>query len=147
MTLIAELTRVEKWLYQTLTGDGTVAGIVGTRCYAGIAPQTAAYPCIVYTNLSGGEDVRGTGRTRIMAAPLYLIKGVTQGGSVAALQTLVDRIDTLLNGQTGGTADAVIQFCIRERPFRMVTVEEPGNTVFQHLGGEYRFGVSPLVNP
>ena len=97
--------------------------------------------------LSPGEDVRGTGATRIMARPLYLIKAVTQGGSVMALQTLVDRIDSLLHGLKGGTADATIQSCVRERPFRMTTVEDPGNTVYQHLGGEYRLQVSPLVNP
>lgn len=147
MTVISEITRIERWLHQILSGDGTVAGIVGTRIYAGIAPASATFPYIVYLPLSPGEDVRGTGTTRIWAAPLYLVKAVTQGGSVAALQTLCDRIDTLLHGQPGGTADATIQFSIRERPFRMTTVEEPGNTVYQHLGGEYRIAASPLVNP
>lgn len=148
MTIISEIARIERWLYQILSGDGTVAGIVGTRIFSGVIPQTiSTWPCIVYLPLSPGEDVRGPGATRIWAAPLYLVKAVTQGGSVAALQTLVDRIDTLLHGQKGGTADAVIQFAIRERPFRMTTIEEPGNTVYQHLGGEYRIAASPVVNP
>lgn len=147
MTVISEITRIEKWIYGLLSGDGTIAGIVGTRIYAGIAPASATFPCIVYLPLSAGEDVRGPGATRIWAAPLYLVKAITQGGSVAALQTLVDRIDALLHGQKGGTADATIQYCVRERPFRMTTVEAPGNTVYQHLGGEYRVAASPLVNP
>lgn len=148
MTIISEVARAERWLYTILSQDGTVSGIVAGRIFAFAAPQTiSTWPIVVYTMLSGGEDVRGTGATRIMAAPLFLVKAITQGASLAALQTLVDRIDTLLHGQKGGTADATIQYCVRERPFRLATVEEPGNTLYQHLGGEYRIGVSPLVNP
>lgn len=148
MTVISEITRIEKWIFTLLSGDGTIAGIVGARIYAGIGPQeNATYPYIVYLPLSPGEDMRGPGATRIWAAPLYLIKAVTKGNTVQGLQTLVDRIDTLFHGQKGGTADATIQYAIRERPFRMTTVEPPGNTVYQHLGGEYRIAASPLVNP
>lgn len=148
MTVISELTRLERFIYQLLTGDGTVAGIIGTRCYAGIGPQSnATFPYVVYTMISPGEDARGAGATRIMARPLYLIEAVGMSGSVATLQTLADRMETLLQGIRGGTADATIQFCHREGPHRLTTVEPPGSTVYQHIGGRWRFGVSPLVNP
>lgn len=150
MTVISELPRIERWLYSVLSGDGTIASIVGTRIYAGVIPKTVSLvgqAAIVFLPLSAGEDTRGTGTTRIWTRPLYLVKAVIAAGSLASLQTLVDRIDTVLHGQQGATSGVTINSCVRERAFRMTTVEDPANTVYQHLGGEYRFAASALVNP
>lgn len=149
MTLLAELPRIERFIYQTLSGDATITGIVANRIYSGAIPQSVTlWPAIVYYPLSAGEDVRGPGPTRIWTAPLYLIKAVSQSASVATLQTLCDRIETLFHGLKGSAnGDTIIQFCLRERAFRMTTVEAPGNTIFAHLGGEFRFAASAAVNP
>lgn len=147
MTVISEMLRIEQWLYTIFTADGTITGIVGNRIYAGVAPKSlATYPYIVFVPLSPGEDVDGPGAIRIWAAPLYLVKAVTIG-TAQSLKTLVDRMEQLLQGARGGVADATIQFCKRERPHRMTTIEEPANTTYQHVGGEWRIAASPLVNP
>jgi hypothetical protein len=42
-----ELGIIDQWLYETLTGDVTVAAAVGSRVYADVAPAGATYPCVV----------------------------------------------------------------------------------------------------
>lgn len=147
MTVISEIARIERWIYTILSTDGTIAAAVNNRIYAGIAPQDATYPLITYTPLSPGEDVDGPGAVRIWSAPLYLIRVITTGGSIAAIQSIADRIEALFQGARGGISDATIQFCKRERGHRMTTMEPPGNTLYQFLGGEWRIAASPLVNP
>ena len=145
---VAEATRVERWIFTLLSQDGTIAGIIGNRVYAGIAPQTAQTPYVVMTQLSPGEDTPAAGGGRIWARPLYLIKAVTKSNSATTLQVLADRMETLLQGQKGGTTDVSIHYCVRERGFRLTTVEPPGSgDIYQHVGGEWRIAVAPTVNP
>ena len=46
---------IETDLYATLAGDSTVAGIVGTRIYPSVAPESAALPRIDYMNVAGSR--------------------------------------------------------------------------------------------
>jgi hypothetical protein len=140
VSVIAEPTRAERWLYLQLSSDPTIAGIVGTRIYANVAPQTVTtYPMVVFQMLGSAEDVRGSGPSIIWSKLTYLVKAITSGNSATSLQTLVDRIMTVLHTSKGGTADAAIDYCVRKRPFRMATVEN--NTQYQHLGGEFEIAV------
>lgn len=43
---------VGKVIYDQLSNDGTVAGLVSTRIYPDIAPQRATLPYVVYTEIS-----------------------------------------------------------------------------------------------
>lgn len=141
MSVIAPETRAERWLYLNLTGDATIAGIVGTRVYAGRAPKSVTtYPMIVFSPLSSGIEVYGNEAYVIWTKLTYLVKAITQGNSVTALQTLVDQIHTVLHAQHGATSDARIDYCKRVRPFRMTT--EEGDALYQHLGGEYELAVA-----
>jgi len=140
VSVISEPTRAERWLYLQLSSDPTIAGIVGTRIFANVAPQTVTtYPMVVFQLLGAAEDVRGSGPAIIWSKLTYLVKAITSGNSATSLQTLVDRIMTVLHTGKGGTADAAIDYCVRKRPFRLATVEN--NTQYQHLGGEFEIAV------
>ena len=141
MSVIAPETRAERWLYLQLTSDPTIAGIVGTRVYANVAPKrTTTYPLIVLQPLGGAGEVYGNEAIVIWSKLTYLVKAITEGASVTALQTLVDRIHTVLHATHGATSDARIDYCVRRRPFRMATIE--GDVQFQQLGGEYELAVA-----
>lgn len=49
---------LETKLYTALTGDTTVAGVVGTRIYPLVMPQDPTFPAITYERISG-EKVNG----------------------------------------------------------------------------------------
>lgn len=141
MSVIAPETRCERWLYLQLTSDPTIAGIVGTRVYANVAPKSiTTYPLIVFQPLGGAGEVYGNEAVVIWSKLTYLVKAITEGNSVAALQTLVDRMHTVLHAQHGATADARIDYCVRRRPFRMATQE--GDTQYQQLGAEYELAIA-----
>lgn len=141
MSVIAPETRAERWLFLQLTSDPTIAGIVGTRVYANVAPKSiTTYPLIVFQPLGGAGEVFGNEAFVIWSKLTYLVKAITEGNSVTSLQTLVDRIHTVLHAQHGATSDARIDYCIRRKPFRMATQE--GDKQYQMLGGEYELAVA-----
>lgn len=141
MSVIAPETRAERWLYLQLTSDPTIAGIVGTRVYANVAPKSVTtYPLIVLQPLGTQGDTYGNGPYIVWSRLAYLVKAITAGASVTALQTLVDRVNTVLHARHGATADARIDYCIRRRSFRMETQE--GDTRYQHLGSEFELAVA-----
>lgn len=130
-----EVLRVDQWLYATLTGDATLVGAVGTRCYGDVAPQGAAFPYLIF-NLMDGTDVMGIGTARIMVNAIYQIKVIGQVPSYALLKPIADRVDAVLQGATGSVVDGVILACTREQPIRYVEIA--GETQYRHLGGLYR---------
>jgi hypothetical protein len=61
---------IEETLYTTLTGNATVAGIVGTRVHPVKLPQNTALEAITFSHISGPRDVSlsgasGTARARL----------------------------------------------------------------------------------
>lgn len=131
-----EVLAAETWLYATLHGDATLHGLVAGQVYARQAPATATMPFVVF-HPSGERDVMGVSTTRIVSSLLYTVRGVTDGESLLALDTLAARIDTLLHGQRGATVLA----CAREQAFSMT--EFASGITYQHLGGVYRLTVRP----
>jgi hypothetical protein len=137
---VAETARTRSWVYQLLTGDATLAPLVGTRVYNGIAPAGATFPYVVMQLLSGGNDLMGVGPTRIWADMLWLIKAVTKGSSTGPLEPIANRIDALLHAASGTVSGGVVHICVRERPFELPTVEN--GVSYVQLGAEYRVKVS-----
>lgn len=140
MSVIVPETRCERWLFLQLTSDATITGIVSNRVYANVAPKTASHPLVTFTLIAEPGEIYGNEATIIWSKLLYLVKAIGEGSSATALQTLVDRIHTVLHAQHGATSDARIDYCVRRRGFRMVSVE--GDKQYQHLGGEYELAVA-----
>ena len=91
----AELPRINQWIYQTLSGDATVTGVVGTRIYAEEAPQGAIFPLILFAHIGNVDIVRAFGDGRL-AKNIYLVRVVAQGSSSDPIKAVADRFDTLL---------------------------------------------------
>ena len=70
-----ELMAVAEWLYARLTADATLGGLVGTRVYADLAPESAAFPMVVF-QFQTGEDVDAAGGIRVLANTEWLIRGI-----------------------------------------------------------------------
>lgn len=80
---------VETTLYSAVTGDGTVNGLIGTRCYPVRAPGRATRPYITYFVISrtiiGGTCYRARIQLTITDTSYSGVKSVRD-----ALQTLTE---------------------------------------------------------
>lgn len=140
MTIIVESTRAEKWLYTQLANDGTIAGIVGTRIFAEVTPQEVTdLPVLIYQFVPGLPTIYGNGATIVWQKLMYRVKAITRAKTATSLQTLIDRVCTVLHAQHGGVTGADIDYCVRRDPFRMVTVEN--GQMYQHLGYTFELAV------
>lgn len=131
----AESIAAEEWLYQTLSGDATLAGLV-SGVYAYQIPQDASLPAVLYS-YNRGQDVQGVGTARVMASLVYQVKAVVQGESLAPALPIARRIDALLQGAVNITvADGQVLACVRESIVSYAETDE--GLAFRHLGGLYR---------
>lgn len=138
--MAVEITTVERWLRATLTGDLTLAALVGDRVFSTIAPRDAAHPLIVYS-FQAGLDTIGVGTARIMSRPLFTIRVVAPSGSFADLEDAARRVDELLHGALDRpvAGSGLVLSCMREQPLALALMEE--GTEYRQLGGIYRIDV------
>ena len=119
-TLLSANAIAEQWIYQTLSGDGTLSALVGGRIYSTVAPQTAdpnpadAYPMVVFASLTSA-DVQEFGPLRTMAQALYDISAYDAVPSIVGLDAIMARVDALLQGKQAVTAGGYVLGCRRER--------------------------------
>ncbi|HEY3281393.1 MAG TPA: hypothetical protein VGN26_03900 [Armatimonadota bacterium] len=140
-----ELLGAERWLYAKLTADTTLQGLIGSRIYSDVAPNGSSYPLIILSNNSE-QDVVGAAGDRLLARPLYLVNLVTNTGSVAVYEQLINRIDEVLTLTvpevvTLGSKTYTILSCVRERTVRYAQVED--KTDLRYIGGLYRLDIAP----
>lgn len=137
MTLdtVAELTRVDWWIAQTLLADAQIFLATEGRVYSDMAPQGSEVPAITFAWLGGADRRQGPIR---LTNSLYLIRAITTGSSFMALETLADRIDQVMTLPEGGTIirDVLLESCLREQPHKRKDQEDGVPHVF--LGGIYR---------
>ncbi len=126
------------WLYGKLSGDETLAGLVGSRIYEDVAPPKAAYPLIVY-HVQDGHDVNGVAGARILTQEVYVVKAVHRDTSYSSLKAIAKRIDELIHTASGQTTDGDLVACIREQPLKFLAIED--GVEYRHLGGIYRLWI------
>jgi len=126
---MAELLTIKAWLKGLL--DGNAVG-VADRVYDAPAPPGSTFPLVTFQYLDGA-DVRGVGPARIMTDGLWLVRAINQSNDYGTLSTIVDSIDSLLQGSHG--AGSVLG-SVRESPFELT--EEVDGVKYIHLGGMYR---------
>lgn len=124
-------------IYSTLSGDATLAALVGTRIYEDVRPE-AEYvgPYIVFQLQASSNDVIGLGARRVWSPLLYTIRGIARASSYGGqLATIAERIDDLLHARYIETAYGRL-WLWRERPFRMSETYQ--EVEYRHSGGIYR---------
>lgn len=104
MVLLAN--RAGTFIIAALTADAALIAMVGgspPRIYRDMMPQSiSTYPAIVIQNLSA-TPTTANGASRILSSDLWLVKVIGQGESQAAITTIGDRVDAVLQGLSGTT--------------------------------------------
>jgi hypothetical protein len=140
-----ETSAAETWIYGTLAGDATLAGLVGARIYNTRRPSDGALglgalPCVVF-QLQASNDLMVVGATRVWSRLTYVVRGIGEPlppSYEGTLRSVADRIDALLHGKSGSSGAGVVWSCVRVRPFQMAEVPPAlGGREFRHLGGVY----------
>lgn len=85
---------VESDIVALLKADSTVAGLVGTRIYPELAPQTATLPYLVYQVLSVEPAYAHDGRTE---GDRYLISVTSVAEKYTSGKTLAAAVDVALS--------------------------------------------------
>lgn len=138
---------IEQWIYETLTGDTTLMGLLAPDnkpngfqmgVYNTIAPQTDPIsrkqpitPYIVFDRAgNAGQDQDVLCGSRVFTYPTYRITvwDTASGAlSMARAQTIMARIDTLLDGQKVTTTTPNL-FCTRDVAGQSFVLSEGGRT-------------------
>lgn len=132
---MSELITGTNWIHDVLAADATIISAVGARIYDSLAPKGSAFPYILIQVTDTGADLMVVDANRVWTESLWLVRVIGQIGSFSTLETIDDRIDTLLHRQSGGNVLA----CVREQPF--VFTETLDGIQYRHLGGIYRLYV------
>lgn len=95
------------WLYNTLSGDTTLAGKVGARIYRDSAPEGTAFPFLAY-QLVDVVPVYNAFSDELMEAERWQIKAVDIGHDYSDIETIAARVKTLLHKKSAsGVVSAV----------------------------------------
>lgn len=141
--MIETIEIAEKWLYATLGGDPTLAGLVDDRISGTLSPELLETPYVTFL-LQSPRDIIGVGGVRISTDNLYIVKAVAQTSTWDDLLPIANRIDYLIHRphsvMTEGSGSLT---CIRERVHEQAEVEK--GLQYRHLGGIYRIRASADV--
>jgi hypothetical protein len=138
--MIETVEIIEPWLYETLSSDSELAGLVEDRISGTLSPVLLGTPYVTFL-LQSPLDIVGVGGTRISTDNLYIVKGVAQTSTWDDLIPIARRIDILLHraGLVMTEASGSLS-CTRERTFQQA--EEAGDLQYRHLGGIFRIRAS-----
>lgn len=133
-----ETLGIDQWIWETLSNDTALAAIVGARVYSDVAPATATFPFVTFSEQSSTDVRTASGQNRIMIDSLYVIRGIVTDTSFnVQSQAIAERIDALFHASQGGNANGTVVFTShREQSFRLA--EQQAGKSFRHLGGIYR---------
>lgn len=130
-----EMAAARQYLYGALHGDATLMALVHDVWPGGSAPEGTAFPFVVFQFMSG-VPYAAVGAYRIWNNMVWLVKAVGETADISALDTIVARIDTLLQRGSGTPAAGTIWSCVQE-----TTIEYPetiSGKQYRHLGATYR---------
>lgn len=139
-----ELTGANKFLYEKLHGDGTIAALVATRIYEdGNQPELGPYPLIVWSWIPA-PDTPGLGSVRLLANPIAQIKLITKGLPTDGDKAVANKIDDLFQNISNEASEGISYTSRRRIPIRRPQRGNNPSEVFWHLGGQYQFRIYPL---
>lgn len=135
MSTVTETGLIARWLYATLTGDGTLAALVPGGWHRWQGARGAAYPLGVY-RFQGGSDLAAIGADRrVWVEAVYAVYAVGAGVGVD-VETAAARIDALLLGKQATQTGGLIISCTRDAPLELAPIE---NGIQREIaGGTYR---------
>jgi hypothetical protein len=139
MTAGLEVDVAEEFIFDTLTGDATLMGLVNAVVNSRTVPQTVPFPFVQFFN-SSAIDYAAVGAARIWTDQVYTVKVVGHTALFSDLKAAAARIDTLLHRGSGPTADGTVWSCVREQIIRQE--DDVSGDPYRHSGGLYRIQAS-----
>ncbi len=139
-----ELSEIDAWLRSTLAAGTALTSLIGgtasPRIYAGLAPQGASLPFVLY-DVQDVRDETGVAGHRGAVRADYLVRAITEDPSFAGAAAIMAQADPLLHQAAGtvysGTvAVLIVQGCVRLEPVRYYEVD--AGVRYNHFGGVYR---------
>lgn len=137
-----EIHLAQKWIYDKLAAASDVTAAVSTRIYRNQAPEGAALPYVLF-NFQAGSDVRGNCTRRLMTLPLFQIKVICKGAPTSAINTAVNKIDSLFQEAVTETSESYVFSSRREFPIEYIEPWRDSGGFFTHYGGAYRLVIYP----
>lgn len=128
----------EAFIWQKLAGDSQITGAV-TGIFSTLAPEKSPFPYIVFASL-GGIDTTALGPYRTLSRLQYAVKGITNTGTLAAMDAVMKRVDTLLMGAAMTFSQGVVLSCTRQR--QMVLGDPDAGVAFRQLVSIYEIVTS-----
>jgi hypothetical protein len=129
----------EKWLYQQLTADSTLAAL---GVFSVTVPTRNDYPAVVFVARpeQGGGDVNVINGEIVMARLMYIVRASTAGMSYGPISQAAALIHKQLHLKSGNVTGGKVLACTRVHPFSYAEEEEGGDH-YRHMGGVYRLFV------
>lgn len=122
-------------LHTALTGDATlIAMATGTRIYDTMAPPGATFPYIIFQRQNSGPE-RICQRTTLEST--WVVKVVTQGYGIATAESIMARVDTVLDGQTLTVTGYSTYYLQRVQPDIDYIETATGGQAYSHFGHSY----------
>lgn len=94
------ILNADRWLYSVLTLDAQLQSSLGGRVYVDVAPADTQYPLAVIS-LIASNQVGNLSADWVMDNELWQIAVWGQGASYSSLETIADRIRSLLHKANG----------------------------------------------
>jgi hypothetical protein len=142
-----ELSTVRDLIRDLLQANSNFTTVVGTKSYVFRAKQNEARPYHIF-NFQSATDVQGLGDVRLLTRPIYQSKIVIDGFPTTAVNRALDAMDEVLGRMKVAVkaSDTSNNYVISARRFSPIEYAEnnpTNNGLISHLGGLYRFEVSP----
>lgn len=84
---------LEKVLFDFLTGDAVLGGLIGTRLFPDLIPQDAALPAVAYQRISSPRGLAHDGPTGFVAARMqFTVTGDTKTSVAGVVRALRHRL-------------------------------------------------------
>lgn len=117
-----------------LNAATTLTAIVGNRIYYGQAPNDAAYPFVVF-NRASGTKTRAFQEPEAFKREVWQVKVIDRSTSAKRAYDAAQAIDDALDGGTLTIAGKTLADL--HHVSDVSYVEDQGDQVFHHVGGNY----------
>lgn len=145
-------TATRRALYGTMAGDTTLNGLLGTPApgyahsiYYQSAPDTAAYPLVIF-NKQAGNPTEAFADPDALDTEIWLIKGVDHNSIAGPAEAVSERLAALLNDNpvsiAGSESTAPYQPYLR-RQSDVDYQELASGETYVHSGSLYRLVYDP----
>jgi hypothetical protein len=133
------MNEVDEALYDVLeAGTALITALGGgTAIYHYHAPQTTAFPYVLFFQSAGGDENSSPRRARDV---LYTVKVVDDDADNAG--DIHDEVDTLLHEQTLTLTNYGCYWLYREQDICYVELGASAESLIWHIGAQYRIRIA-----